>query len=165
MDHHVEMPEQAVTIRRLGPGDGAEVVAAASLFDRAPRPDWTSLFLTRDGHHLLIAYVAGAPAGFVTGIEMTHPDKGTEMMVYELGVDARFRRRGIGRALVESLRDLARQRQCRAMWVPIEPDDGPAIATYRAAGAGPPEPAALLSWQFATVSGSAGLHAEGPPRA
>jgi len=148
MDDTANEPGQVVQVRRLGPGDDAAVAAAARVFDRQPRDDWTSLFLTRDGHHLLVAYVSGLAAGFVTGIEMTHPDKGTEMMLYELGVDASLRRRGIGRALVEALRDVARQRQCRSMWVPVEPDDEPAIATYLSAGAGPPEPAVLLSWEF-----------------
>ncbi len=33
----------------------------------------------------------------VSGVELTHPDKGTEMFLYELGVAERFRGRGIGR--------------------------------------------------------------------
>ena len=37
---------------------------------------------------LLIAYdAAGGPVGFVSGAEMTHPDKGREMFGCELGVD------------------------------------------------------------------------------
>jgi ribosomal protein S18 acetylase RimI-like enzyme len=44
----------------------------------------------------------------VTGVEMTHPDKGTEMFLYELGVADEHQGRGIGRALVSALADLAR---------------------------------------------------------
>lgn len=51
-------------------------------------------FLASEGHNLLIAYVNDEPAGMVTGVEMTHQDKGTEMFLYELGVDAGFRGRG-----------------------------------------------------------------------
>ena len=44
----------------------------------------------------------------VTGVETTHPDKGTEMFLYELAVDEAARDRGVGRALVAALADLAR---------------------------------------------------------
>ena len=46
--------------------------------------------------------------GFTTGVEMTHPDKGTEMFLYELEVTEAFRRRGIGFALLTQLKELAR---------------------------------------------------------
>ena len=32
---------------------------------------------------------------------MCHPDKGTEMLLYELGVDESYRRRGIGRVVAQ----------------------------------------------------------------
>ena len=80
------------------------------------------------------------PAGFVTGIEIAHPDKGVEMMLYELGVDDAYRRRGIGRALVEELEALARETGCAGMWVPVEHGNDMAIALYRACGADEPEP-------------------------
>ena len=35
----------------------------------------------------VIAYVDARPVGFVSGVEMTHPDKDTEMFLYELAVD------------------------------------------------------------------------------
>ncbi len=135
-------------IRRIEPGDAADVLAAADLFDAAPRPEWTERFLAEPGHHLLIAYVAGVPAGFVTGVETTHPDKGTEMFLYELGVAAAYRRRGIGRGLVAALRQVAVARGCYGMWVAIPAGDEPAEATYRSAGASPPEPGAILSWEW-----------------
>ena len=132
----------------MGPGDGDSVLAATALFDSAPTADWTARFLGRDGHHLLIAYVDEVPAGFVSGVETIHPDKGTEMLLYELGVDELFRRRGIGRALVRALLAIAREQGCYGMWVPLELDNEPAVATYRSAGADEPVSAMTMAWNF-----------------
>lgn len=123
-----------VEIRELGPGDVEAVLAAPHLFDETPRREWSESFLRRDGNHLLVAYIDDEPAGFVSGVEVLHPDKGVEMMLYELGVDEAFRRRGVGRALVRALVDEARRLGCRTVWVLTEPDNDPALATYRAAG-------------------------------
>ena len=125
-----------------------QLLAAGHLFDQDPSDVWCADFLSRSGHVMLLAQVGGRPVGFITGIEMAHPDKGVEMLLYELGVDEQHRRRGIGRQLVEALVDRARDRGCRGMWVPIAADDMPAIATYRSAGAGEPEEAGILSWEF-----------------
>ncbi len=78
------------------------VVADSHLFDYEVRPEWAERFLTLPDHHLGIAYVDGSPAGFVSGVEVTHPDKGPEMFLYELAVDAQFQRRGIGNALMRA---------------------------------------------------------------
>ena len=135
-------------IERLGPHDVPRVVAASALLDDPAREDWTLRFLTSEGHHLLLASVDGAPAGFITGVEMTHPDKGTEMLVYELGVDEAYQRQGIGKALVAALADLARAAGCYGMWVATESDNVAALATYGSAGAEPPEPGVTLAWTF-----------------
>ncbi len=74
-------------IDRLRPDDIDRVVAAGTLFDHQTTPEWAARHLTSDGHHLLLASIDGVEVGFVTGIEMTHPDKGTEMFLYEMGVD------------------------------------------------------------------------------
>jgi [ribosomal protein S18]-alanine N-acetyltransferase len=133
-------------IRRLGPGDDAAVLAAADLFDSPPRAEWTRRFLTDPGHHLLLALADGAGVGFVTGVELTHPDKGTEMFLYELGVPENHRGQGIGRALVAALAELARERGCYGMWVLTDDDNAAALATYRGGGAGEPEPSVMLTW-------------------
>jgi ribosomal protein S18 acetylase RimI-like enzyme len=138
----------AVDIRRIEKGQWAAVEAAGHLFDHLPRRDWTVDFLEKEGHHLLIAYLDNGPVGFVSGVEIAHPDKGVEMLLYELGVDKAHRRQGVGRSLVEALLALARKVGCSGMWVPIEPDNGAAIATYRSANASPPESAAILTWEF-----------------
>lgn len=128
--------------------DAAGVEAAGPLLDRPPAADATRRFLADPGHHLLVAYEADVPAGFVTGVEMTHPDKGTEMFLYELAVDDGARRRGIGTALVEALRELARERGCRGMWVLTDADNAPGLGTYRKAGATIEEQTMLLEWRL-----------------
>ncbi|MDX8031810.1 GNAT family N-acetyltransferase [Lentzea sp. BCCO 10_0856] len=132
-------------IRRAASPD--DVFAAAHLFDAPPRPDATSRFLAQDHSHLLIAYVGDQPAGFVSGVETTHPDKGTEMFLYELGVDDAFLRRGIGTALVEALRSLATERGCYAMWTGTAAGDTAAQATYKKAG-GAIDDGAFVSWEL-----------------
>lgn len=132
------------------PTDMHEVLAAADLFDIAPQPEATVRFLASPGHHLLIAYEEARPVGFVTGIEMTHPDKGTEMFVYELGVHEDYRRRGIGRALVERLRALAQEHGCYAMWVLTDEDNQEARGVYEASGAAVEVHQRLYSWDFAS---------------
>ncbi|WP_431679616.1 GNAT family N-acetyltransferase [Kitasatospora sp. KL5] len=133
-------------IRRIT--DPAAVTAAAHLFDAAPEPAATRRFLADEGHHLLIAYLDGAPAGMATGVETTHPDKGTEMFLYELGVDEPYRGRGVGRALVAALAGLARERGCYGMWTVTGGDNAAALATYRAAGGDPEERQTVMSWTF-----------------
>ncbi|MFD0329953.1 GNAT family N-acetyltransferase [Streptacidiphilus monticola] len=91
---------------------------------------------------------AAAPVGFVSGVEVTHPDKGTEMFLYELAVAEAHRRRGVGRALVEALAELARQRGCYGMWVLTDRGNPAALAAYRSAGAAEEEDCVLLNWSF-----------------
>lgn len=128
-----------------------ELVAAQHLYDGPARREWAERFLAAPGHLLLIAYADGIPAGFVSGIEMLHPDKGVEMCLYELAVDEPYRRRGIGRGLVDALAAVARERGCYDMWVGVDTDNEPALATYRSAGARDEGHFAMLTWEFPKV--------------
>jgi ribosomal protein S18 acetylase RimI-like enzyme len=135
-------------IRVLRPGDDGLVAAASHLFDGPARPEATARFLAEDGHHLLVAYEDGRPVGFVSGVEVTHPDKGTEMFLYELAVDGPFRRRGIGRALVEHLAALARAAGCYGMWVVTDRDNVAARTTYEGTGGVPESEQVVEVWTF-----------------
>jgi [ribosomal protein S18]-alanine N-acetyltransferase len=134
-------------VRATGPG---EVEAAGALFDSPPDPTASSRFLVSEGHHLLVAYEGVVAVGFVTGVEMTHPDKGTEMFLYELAVAKAHQRRGIGRRLVSALRELARERGCHGMWVLTDRHNAAAMATYVAAGATEEGVETMLSWDLNT---------------
>ena len=142
------MDRRPTRIHRVGPRDAAFVHRAAALFDNAPRDDATERFLRSDDHHLLLAMDGDEPVGFVSGVELTHPDKGVEMFLYELGVAEAARRRGVGTALVEALAAVAIDRGCRGMWVLTEEDNEAAIATYRRAGAMRDERTLLFEWSF-----------------
>jgi ribosomal protein S18 acetylase RimI-like enzyme len=133
-------------IRRVSQFEAVKV--AGHLFDAPPQEGATRRFLADKHHHLLIAYVDGVPAGMVTGVEMTHPDKGTEMFLYELGVDESFQGRGVGKALVSALADLARERDYYGMWVITDEDNEAALATYRRAGGTPEKDQVVLVWTF-----------------
>ncbi|MEU4421185.1 GNAT family N-acetyltransferase [Actinoplanes sp. NPDC024001] len=127
----------------------AEVHRAADLFDAPPIEEATRRFLGDPGHHLLLAYdEAGRPIGMISGVETTHPDKGTEMLVYELGVAPVARLQGVATALVNALAEVARGNGCYGMWVATESDNKAALATYRRAGACEEMTFTLLSWDL-----------------
>jgi ribosomal protein S18 acetylase RimI-like enzyme len=128
--------------------DAAAVHLAAELFDGPPLAAATERFLAQPDHHLLFAYLGDRPVGMISGVELTHPDKGTEMFVYELGVLPDGRLRGVGTALVRALADLARGRGCYGMWVGTEVGNEAALATYRRAGATEEAPFVLLNWDL-----------------
>ena len=136
-------------IVRLGPADAEQVTAAGDLFDHGPKPDATARFLAEPGHHLFVAYDGAVPIGFISGVETVHPDKGSEIFLYELGVAESHRRRGVGRALVEHLATFARSVGCYGMWVATDDANVAAVATYEATGATRDDkPAVILTWSF-----------------
>ena len=129
--------------------DAGAVHRAPDLFDAPPRPDVTVRFLAQPNHHLLFAYdETGRAIGMISGIETTHPDKGTEMFIYELGVAPAARLQGVATELVRSLAEIAHDRGCYGMWVGTESDNAAAQATYRRAGASSEAPFLLLNWDL-----------------
>ena len=127
----------------------SDVALAAPLFDHALRDEAVERFAAEAGHHLLLAIEEDAAVGFVTGVEMTHPDKGTEMFLYELAVGEASRNRGAGRALVMALGELARERGCYGMWVLTDDGNPAALRAYTAAGGVRETPdSVLLAWTF-----------------
>lgn len=127
--------------------DPAVLVAGSGLFDHPVTMDGAEDFLGRQGHLLLLARAPdGCGVGFVSGVEMRHPDKPAEMFVYELGVDDGWRRRGVATALLQALQDEAHRRGCRGMWTGTERDNDAALATYRMSGATVDDGSVFITW-------------------
>jgi aminoglycoside 3-N-acetyltransferase I len=133
----------------------ADVLArGADLFDELPRPGPTSRFLSSADHHLLFAWDdADRAVGFISGVEVTHPDKGTEMFLYELGVSESARGQGVATGLVRALEIVAKDAGCYGMWVACESDNLGALATYRRADATDEANVTMFSWEFPRSTG------------
>ena len=140
------MGEGPPTIERVRDPD--LLVANASLFDRPVTAHGAVDFLRREGHLLLLARAAdGTGIGFVSGIEMRHPDGDPEMFVYELGVEEPWRRRGVAAALLRALGEEAGRRGCTGMWTGTGRDNVAALATYRSLGAEVDDRSVFVTWE------------------
>jgi ribosomal protein S18 acetylase RimI-like enzyme len=143
-----EVVAEDIIIRRLGPQDDLLVMQAADLFDNPPVHEWVTQFLRTRTHHISIAYRSGRPLGFVTAVEMTHPDKGAEMFVYELSVAPEDRRQGVAKALMSDLTALAKERGCYDMWVLADQDNVAALSLYESTGATRDGEPVMLTWDW-----------------
>ena len=122
-------------IRRLGPADTALLLAAAPLLDRPPQREAARAFLADPRNYFLLATVDNTPAGFIRAHALAQFDTPRpQFFLYEIGVDPAFRRRGIARALIETLHDHARALGAEEDFVLTNPSNGPALALYRATG-------------------------------
>ena len=123
-----------VRVRRATRSDEDEVARFEEAFDYDVLPDETRRFLLDERHHLLLGYVDDRPAGFVSAVEVFHPDKRPELFLNEIGVVEDARRRGVARALIEELKRLGRERGCAVMWVLTDEDNEAAMGLYRTSG-------------------------------
>ena len=124
-------------------GDGVEGVTVT--------PEYMCSFLADQRHYLIAALIDQLPVGFALGYQFPRVDGGRPMVFfYEIGVDAQYRRRGIGRALVEELKRQAQASGCCKMFVPTSAFNSAAMALYKAAGGvgGARPDAAAFEWYW-----------------
>ena len=94
--------------------------------DRVPsEASWQERFVPRT----LVAEREGVPAGYC--FAETFAEDG---YIRHLVVDPRSRGAGIGRALLERVRDTMREAGCTGWRLNVKPDNAPAVALYRALG-------------------------------
>ena len=123
-------------IRRLGPGDENVVRALAT---REPHTE-----LLADERTIFLAAIEGSePIGFAFGyvLPRRHGDP-TILFVYEVGVDEEYRRRGIGKELMQRLGEEA---SCREGFVLTQADNEAANALYRSVGGSAHD---TVQWEF-----------------
>jgi ribosomal protein S18 acetylase RimI-like enzyme len=120
-----------IAIRLLAPGD-EDVVRALADYDGRGDPE---RLLADARTLLLVAFDGESPVGFVLAHDLPRRwgDR-SKLFVYEVDVVESHQRRGIGKALLARLAELARERGIRIGFVLTDEDNGPANALYRSAG-------------------------------
>ncbi|HEX6133092.1 MAG TPA: GNAT family N-acetyltransferase [Longimicrobiales bacterium] len=133
-----------VTIRRLGPGDenilaflaehDAELDLEGRGSPRRPLASAEAAAYLRDPAVLhWVAYDGDDIVGFLLcHVLPLRSDDVRELLLYEIGIHVRARRRGIGRALADEMKAWMREHDVRTVWVCA--DNGVAVSFYRACG-------------------------------
>lgn len=136
-----------IRVRRLTGGDEAVVQRLTAEVDRfeapgtprrnlpVPGTEIAARFLNVETNHLLVAFDRDEPVGLLLAYELMrrHGDE-PRMHLYEIGVREDYRRRGIGRSLVESFAELARARGARRAFVLTDESNPAAMAFYASVG-------------------------------
>jgi ribosomal protein S18 acetylase RimI-like enzyme len=123
---------QGITIRALGPEDLAVLCAVPEgLFDEDIRPDQAEAFLADPANVIVLAFDGPLAVSMATGTILRHPDKPPSMFINEVGTRESHQRRGIARAVILRMLEIARARGCEGVWLGTEVDNAPAIGLYR----------------------------------
>ena len=109
-------------VRRLCNGDEAAACQVVRVHkEREVTLEYMRAFLGDERHWLVAALDGGRPVGFALAYELARVDATrNKVLFYEIEVSEDHRRQGIGRALVEELKQLCRARGCRTMFVPTD---------------------------------------------
>jgi len=140
-------------IRRLADEDAELAVdVLTSLKDDgrgAPfaNPGAARAFLEDLQNVLVVAFADGEPAGYALAYVLDRADRPTPMiLLYEIEVASGHRRLGIGRELIDRVKDVARAHGSYKMWVLTDRSNGAARALYRAAGGAESGDNLLIEW-------------------
>lgn len=149
-------------IERVTAVDAALVVALNSLFDEGMVWDAEQgqQFLANPDVILLIARWNGHVCGFLTAHRLPRFDRRrAEVLLYEIGVEEAYQRRGVGRALVEGAKQWASTVGADELWVLTEAANGPARALYAATG-GREDPPGITLVAYPVAAGAEKAYGE-----
>ena len=120
---------------------------APDVFDGPVDARWTREFLADARHHLLVAVENAHVVGMVTAVDYVHPDKAPQLWINEIGVAPPYRRRGIGRRLLDAMLAHGRTLGCTEAWLGTEETNVAARRLYEGAGSDA-EPFVLYSFRL-----------------
>ena len=136
------MTAPAFTIRRLGATDVALARALNAVFAEAfhdpatyagapPDEAYLAGLLAKEHVTVLVALAGAAVVGGLVAYELDKLERRrSEIYVYDLAVDAAWRRRGVATALIGELRIIAARRGAWVIYIQADPGDDPAVSLY-----------------------------------
>lgn len=110
----------------------AEVFGEPETYDAArPDAEYTRRLLADDGFVALAALHGERVVGALTAYELRKYEQArSEIYIYDLAVDAPYRRRGIATALIETVREVAAERGAWVVVIQADHGDEAPIALY-----------------------------------
>jgi ribosomal protein S18 acetylase RimI-like enzyme len=138
--------KMAVTIRLLGPNDGAVLDRVADgVFDLPVQYELAQEFLSDGRHHMMVALDEGEVVGMISAVHYVHPDKRTQLWINEVGVAPSRHRQGIGKQLLRAMLAHGRTLGCTEAWLGTEETNVAARGLYESVGA---VPESFLLYEF-----------------
>jgi ribosomal protein S18 acetylase RimI-like enzyme len=131
------MERGSLRIERLSGVDGTVEPHLNGLFDDGTTwdTDQGALFLGNPDNLFLLARWDGTVCGFLTAHRLQRFDRRrAEVLLYEIGVDEAYRRRGVGRALIAEAKRWAGEVGADEVWVLTDADNAAAMSLYAATG-------------------------------
>ena len=114
-----------------------------------PSDVYVAKMLARNDFHVIVALEDQRLIGGLTAYEMTmFKRETTEMFLYEIEVAEPFRRNGIGKALIEFLKQICNEKGIVEMFVGTERDNAAARALYAATGGKADEDSVWFNYLF-----------------
>ena len=107
---------------------------AEGVFDNPIDADLTAKYLANPHNHIAVAIEDDVVVGFASGMDYIHLDKKGQMWINEVGVASTHQRRGVGKAVLAALTNLAREIGCTEAWVLTDEDNDAARGLYENAG-------------------------------
>ena len=126
-----------VTVERLRGVDATLVPAMNELFDEGTAWDAEqgAEFLKNPDNLFLLARWDGVVCGFLTAHRLQRFDRRrAEVLLYEIGVDDTYQRRGVGTALIAQVKIWAEEVSADEVWVLTEASNTAAMGLYASTG-------------------------------
>jgi aminoglycoside 3-N-acetyltransferase I len=111
--------------------------------------DYLRKLLQKDDFHVIVALEDGKLIGGLTAYEMEmFKSETTEMFLYEIEVIESHRLKGIGKALIEFLKEICVEKGIVVIFVGTEKDNIPARKLYNSTGGDPDEETVWFNYIF-----------------
>lgn len=126
-----------VTVERLSTVNATLVPGLNGLFDEGTEWDEEqgAKFLEDPDNLFLLARWDGVVCGFLTAHRLQRFDRRrAEVLLYEIGVDERYQRRGVGTALIDEVKRWAEAVGADEVWVLTEASNVAAMGLYGSTG-------------------------------
>lgn len=128
-------PSHADAIARLldeyasDPSGGAEPLSAQVKEELIPALQKSAAALT------LLAFVGNAPIGLLNAFETVSTFRAKPLInIHDIAITANWRRRGVGRALIRAIEEVARERGCCKLTLEVLENNVDAQALYKQMG-------------------------------